>query len=246
MKKQYGFTLFELILSLVLTAILSIIVVDLISVPMKSYFWMVNQDTWLASSEIALDTMSRELKEALPQSIKIEKTDNSQSLSFQRILYKNVMTVALDKNRASFVVSENFPNHIVDNNKALFYFPLEKTTIANLYIGKISRGNLQTTIQFDQPLSFLPQRQFYPFYIISTLVRYECDIQKGLLERKGPLNEINNTAITSLLSNNIKTCEFNIVDKSLWLSINIGAKKDKSLPLVTSIYLDTTGAIDEK
>lgn len=85
MKKLGGFTLIELILTLVLSGILASIVVEIIAGPIRSYFWVAQQAVKVQNAELAMGNLARDLQWAFPSSVHIESQNNTHTLIFKKI-----------------------------------------------------------------------------------------------------------------------------------------------------------------
>ncbi len=73
MNRQFcnGFTLIELIMVIVIVGILSTITTSIITLPVKSYIDLARRTTLVDSAEMALRRMQRDIRRALPNSIRI-------------------------------------------------------------------------------------------------------------------------------------------------------------------------------
>ncbi len=69
--QETGFTLIELILVIVIAGILSTMTTDIITFPVKSYIDLERRTTLVDSAELALKRMQRDIRRALPNSIRI-------------------------------------------------------------------------------------------------------------------------------------------------------------------------------
>ncbi len=118
MSKQSGFTLIELIFTLVITAILAGIVIEIIAGPIRSYFWVTQQALRVETAEQALDNISKELLLALPQTIQVENEKTIQSLTFKKILNKGLI-VSDPKPTPYFVLSEPIRYQCTNQTKML-------------------------------------------------------------------------------------------------------------------------------
>ncbi len=118
MHKESGFTLIELIFTLVITGILAGIVIEIIAGPIRSYFWVTQQSLRVETAEQALDNMAKELLLALPETIQIENEKSIQSLTFRKILNKG-LNVAGPKSTPYFVLSEPIRYQCTNQTKML-------------------------------------------------------------------------------------------------------------------------------
>ncbi len=81
--RQRGFTLVELVVTLVVGGILAVALTDLITKPMDSYIAVERRARLVDTAETALSRMSREVRLALPNSIRVSGTT---ALEFLRTL----------------------------------------------------------------------------------------------------------------------------------------------------------------
>lgn len=103
MNYQKGFTLFELILTMVLSTILAGVVVTLIAVPIRSYFWLSEQSNLVAIGEQAMETMTGTLQQSVGNSVIIENTPTQQSITFQKVLAKGIVTAPINDAAQNFL-----------------------------------------------------------------------------------------------------------------------------------------------
>ena len=66
-----GFSLIELIMVIVIVGILSTMTTDIITLPVKSYIDLERRTTLVDSAEMTLRRMQRDIRRALPNSIRI-------------------------------------------------------------------------------------------------------------------------------------------------------------------------------
>ncbi|MBA3581089.1 MAG: prepilin-type N-terminal cleavage/methylation domain-containing protein [Gammaproteobacteria bacterium] len=82
LRSQNGFTLVELITVMVLLTILSVITTQFIVMPMRSFADIAARGELVDQADIALQRMSRELRTALPNSIRISSSGTRTSLEY--------------------------------------------------------------------------------------------------------------------------------------------------------------------
>ncbi|HRE31100.1 MAG TPA: type II secretion system protein, partial [Candidatus Berkiella sp.] len=87
MKKQTGFTLIELIITMVISAILASVVIEIIAGPIRSYFWYAKRSALVNIAESNFDTIQQDLRNSLSESVVIQNTQHTQNLSFRKILH---------------------------------------------------------------------------------------------------------------------------------------------------------------
>lgn len=80
--RQRGFTLIEVIMVLILVGILSTITVRILSAPFQSFQDQSRRATLTAEADLALTRMVREIRLAVPNSVRVTMVDNRQYLEF--------------------------------------------------------------------------------------------------------------------------------------------------------------------
>jgi MSHA biogenesis protein MshO len=83
--KQLGFTLVEMVIVIVLLGILSVGITGFIKLGSQVYLDVSNRDEIIASARFAVERLNRELRHALPNSIRV--TSNGSCLEFTPVLY---------------------------------------------------------------------------------------------------------------------------------------------------------------
>ncbi len=184
--KQNGFTFIELILSMVLSAILAGVVVEIIAGPIRSYFWYAERSAWVDMAQMSLESIQQDLKQCLPSSIKVSNESKSQVLSFRNILYKGFVL----PHEKPYVPEEISAQH-----------PGEQ-----LYVVFPSRHD---TLHALQPQLLNNLAYPVPYYIVGNLTQYDCQAKDHVLERVSFLTE--NAKQTALLTNQVIDCQFKML-----------------------------------
>lgn len=70
-RKSHGFTLIELIMVIVIVGILATMTTDVITLPVKSYLDLQRRTTLVDTAELTLRRMQRDIRRALPNSVRI-------------------------------------------------------------------------------------------------------------------------------------------------------------------------------
>lgn len=223
MKRARGFTLIELIITLIISAIIATTMIEIIAGPIRSYFWVSQRVIPVFSLEHALEVSKIEILQALPGSLQVSNEQDKQRLLFRKILYSGF--VQNDSEKTNLKILSNWDTTMVNSAPIVVYFPSQPD---KLFQGKMINGNNNNELVLDgkPKKSVTPQR----FYLLSNVIVYQCDNKKKQLERF----ENNESA---LLNNNISTCQFSLnhEPKSLFLMLNVKANTKSKEPLVMTL-----------
>ncbi len=202
--KSQGFTLIELIMVMVIVAVLATMTTSMITLPVNSYLDLESRTRLVDDAETALRRMQRDLRQALPNSIRI--TDGGKVIEMLHVLdagrYRakrdgtlaanaglcasdpagDVLDFSIDDNCFEVMGSFSSFNPQLTNRESLVVYNLG----ADAYAGSnrknvINSGNAKL-VKFDAfqfPLSSPQQR----FFIVDTPVTYRCDIATNQLIR---------------------------------------------------------------
>jgi len=202
---QRGFTLIEMVLVIVVGGIVAAMTVSILTLPINAYVDSARRATLTDVAESALRRMQRDIRRALPNSIRI--SSDGQSLELLHIVdggrYRAKLAVdasgalisgggnILDFtfNDTSFAVLgtlQNFDN-ITRGSDRIVIYPLDASsasyayTIANSSVTNVAStaDNLEfAALQF--PLASPQQR----FFVIDTPITYRCDTSAGIPENR--------------------------------------------------------------
>lgn len=81
-KKELGFTLLELIIVIILLGVMSVGISSFITLGTQTYLNVTNRDEILSSARFAIERLNRELRNAVPNSIRIHTNATSECLEF--------------------------------------------------------------------------------------------------------------------------------------------------------------------
>ncbi len=232
MRKLNGFTLIELIVTMVITVIVALLLVNIISVPMEGYGDMKRRAELVDIAEITLHKMSREIRQALPNSIKITSSGTVTSIAFLHTVdggrYADSGTNIFEANKtlSSFNMNKALKNiNNADVQSSTFYLVIYNLgqTGADAY-----QGNNITPIT-GLPVSPVTAIEFnafsFPFsspdnrlMIVDEAIAFICDVSSGQLKLyqgynfRDDLSGGNSTPVDSslgsLLANKITACDF--------------------------------------
>jgi MSHA biogenesis protein MshO len=205
--KCQGFTLLELIMVIVITGILATMTTDIITFPVNSYLDLERRTTLVDTADIALRRMQRDIRRALPNSIRItgggtviemlHTTDGGRYRSMvdgtkaaaAGLCDGNPLTDSLDLSVADdcFEVMGGLKsfNPQATSGESLVIYNLGSAT-ADAYAGNnratVADSANANTVKFTAlkfPFASPQQR----FFIVDTPVTYRCDTATGRLLR---------------------------------------------------------------
>ncbi len=191
-KRQSGFTLIEMVMVIVVGGIVAAMTASILTLPINTYFDSSRRATLTDVAESALRRMQRDIRRALPNSIRV--SSDGQTLELLHVVdggrYRAKLAIdasgavsgdILDftRNDTSFDILgdlQNFGNITLGSDRVVIY-PVDASG-ANAYTGGNSSiiTNTSTTDNLDFnaiqfPLASPQQR----FFVIDTPVTYRCD-----------------------------------------------------------------------
>lgn len=225
--KQSGFTVIELILCMVLSAILSGVVVEIIAGPIRSYFWYTQRNQYVDMAQMSLETIQSDLQNSLSSSVGLKTEAQGQSLHFRNILYKGIVIPNGKIASRNLVISTDLPeNLLLTTQQELFIvFPGVNSLKDKLYPMTITQYEKQHVI--NVPESLVVQYPT-PFYIVGSLAAYECVPEAHTLVRTMAISRDQNQK--SLLSNEVSNCQFALLDgkpQKVLVSLSFGANQSQ-------------------
>lgn len=260
-----GFTLIELIMVIVIVGILATMTTGIITQPVKSYIDLERRTLLVDTAEMALRRMQRDIRQALPGSIRITTTATTAAIEMLHVVdggrYRHKILAIPDiscsdsgDNVLLFGSSDscfdvigqlnNYTNINLSNDWLVF-------SGTNAYTSN-NRAALNSSTTFSKvhfsSKNFAPSLEIAPhrFYIVDTPISYRCDLSTYQLVRyKGynispsqpnpPVGGSN-----SLQANKINSCSFNYDSGTGIATLNITLKDaaDESIKLTSQVHID--------
>lgn len=177
-----GFTLIEIVTTIVIVGILAPITIEAIALPVRSYFDMQRRTTLVDNAETALRLMQRDIRRAVPNSIRISGGTTLELLhTSDGGRYRGKLTAAGSGNILDFTTADSSFDIIGNLQSApqgqLVIYNLGNSS-ADAYSGNnraaiaatstVSRIDLSSATQF--PLQSPQQR----FFVVDTPITYRC------------------------------------------------------------------------
>jgi MSHA biogenesis protein MshO len=233
MRCHRGVTLIEMVIVIAITAIIAAGVAVFISRPFESYIDAARRAELSDIADTALRRMTRDLRSALPNSIRITQVGSVVYLEYLQTSGGGRYRAELDSGGAgnildftiadaSFEVVGPMPTFL-GGESIVIYNLASSGTVANAYAGDNPGTNLGTySTSVGSSITLLPAKQFpYPapgkrFHVVQYPVTYECNPTTGELRRywSYPIAPAQATppptppALTALLATAITSCSF--------------------------------------
>ncbi|MGE3318369.1 MAG: type IV pilin protein [Candidatus Berkiella sp.] len=234
MKKQNGFTFIELILTMVLSAILAGIVVEIIAGPIRAYFNYTQRSYLVDTAEASLEMIENDLNQSLPGSLNVK----NQELEFREILYKGMALPMQDQKARFLTLNEPLPKTVIDeiDQRPLFIvFPSVSANKEQLYSFALVNAENAKQIKLNDHPGFLNKPM--PIYIVTQLTRYECSQEQRTLQRLTQLSA--SSSEKNLIANEVSDCQFTRLanePKGVLVSFRLGTEKNH-IELKQPIYV---------
>lgn len=203
--RQRGFTLFETIIVMVITGVLAGVVAIFIFSPVQNFFSTSSRVELVDASDNAMRLMSRELRKALPNSVRVSA--NGLQLEFVPTVagarYRTETSVAGDDPLSFSQIDTSFdvfgsPLNVAAGQWAVVYNLGDAVVGSNVYAASTSAAeqalsNRRAIISASvnawniASLAAYPDIAFTPpyrIYAVETPVMYVCDLAAGTLTRQ--------------------------------------------------------------
>ncbi len=220
--RQQGFSLIELITVMVIVGILAAMTTDLITLPVKSYLALERRTSLVDNAESALRLMQRDIRRAVPNSIRITGGGNTLELLHTSDGGRYRAKPAADG--SGDVLDFTTADTSFDVLGSLSAVPSGELVIYNLGSGSAdayagsNRANLKNTsttnlLTLSSAKQFPLQSPLQRFFIVDTPITYRCDTAAGSLLRYSGYSITAAQAdppggVGQLQANNVSSCSF--------------------------------------
>lgn len=256
---QQGFTLIELITVIVIIGILATMTTDIITMPVRAYMDMQRRTTLVDTAETTLRLMQRDIRRALPNSIRT--TDSGKTLELLHTSEGGRYRAKLSSTGSGDILDFTQTDNSFDVIGTLTAVPSGELVIYNLgdstsdaYSGgnRASIKNTSTTenIVLSSNKQFPLQSPQQRFFIVDSPITYRCDLSTGLLLRYSDYS-ITATQISPPSGNtgqrqadHISSCAFSYSSASasrsgmVTLTITLTDSSGESTTLIRQVHVD--------
>lgn len=228
--RQNGFTLIEAIVVMVITGIIAAVVAVFIVKPVQGYFDSARRAEMTDTADTALRRMAREIRAALPNSVRVTNGATYSALEFLPVSnagrYRIDRGVSSSDDPLDFTTADTSFDIL---SRGMTFSSGDQIVIYNLgipganaydgdnrraYNGTLGVSVLNVKVASTQAFPF--DSPSHRFFVVNTPVTFLCDLTAKTLRRYSgySINSIQPTSFssgvaTSLLAQNVSSCAFN-------------------------------------
>jgi len=144
-RKSSGFTLLELIIVIIILGVMSVGIAGFITLSTQTYLNVSERDELLSSARFAVERLNREIRNALPNSIRTKEDTTKQCIEFIPIKASTIYTgIPVKPDAKSDVISVvKFVNSCTTCNDYIVVYPLKESDVYNFDVdsgeGKVTQ-----------------------------------------------------------------------------------------------------------
>ncbi|NOT86215.1 MAG: type II secretion system protein [Methylococcaceae bacterium] len=251
-KRAHGFTLLELVLVMLIASILAAMSTDVITLPVNSYLDLERRATLVNTAESTLNRMQRDIRRALPNSIRISgggtvlellHTTDGGYYRAQKASDGSGDLLDFTGLDTSFEVLGNL-NAVPTGELVIYNLGIAG---ADAYIGD-NRATLSNASSINN-LSFTAKQFPFPspqqrFFIVDTPITYKCLGTQLLRYDSYAIATIPVLGVASLQADKIAACHFSYNDGKamrsglITLAITLTDSAGESVQLLQQVHVD--------
>jgi MSHA biogenesis protein MshO len=194
-----GFTLIELIVVITLVSVIAVLISSFVIEPFLAFEDVQRRARLVDIADTALSRTSRELRLALPNSVRVASSGSLTALEFLRTRvgsrYRAQPTPAGAGDVLDFTTADTGVDLIgavtpapTPGELAVIYNLTATGPLANAYVGDnrtgIGAASTSAYLAFDPPFQFPLTSPSQRVYLVDTVVSYVCDNASGTLTRR--------------------------------------------------------------
>lgn len=191
LRKSVGFTLVEMVMVIIILGILVLGVSSFVILGTRIFVESTSVDQVLSQSRFAIERMTREIRNAVPNSLRITNSATYQCMEFMPIQASaSYITLPIAPEVASETGTIITPSQVIENSHRMLVYPLTPTHIYSA-VPTSSEGRLLdiekvegNTVTFDRAVRFSETSPRKRFFMVGTSVSY-CFFVNGDLRRYG-------------------------------------------------------------
>lgn len=259
---QAGFTLVELVVVIVIVGILGALGGMFIVQPIQAYLDVARRAELVDAAESALRRMQRDLRAALPNSIRIATSGGTTYLEYLPIVEAGLYQARgpgdiLDFTQADdafTVVPGSLQSAPAAGSQLVIYNLVAQGSLANAYGGdnraSVAGGSTTSLINLSPPKLFPLASPHQRFYLVGAPVTYACNPGDGTLRRYGDYGF--NAAQPmppggggALVTRHIESCQFTYAvgtsQRGGLVTLNLSLEKDgERITLLHQVHVGNT------